>query len=135
MRCWWIDKSCCVFVFLWQWVFTEQACSMFSMVSVPLYDSLGPDACKYIIKQGNHYIQCIHFLTIVCWYFPQFLFPFLCWNFTLFIEVNFERLSFHLIWFYISRSRVLLHVTFKKVFWIAGNFTSNMNIPFRSVQF
>lgn len=113
MRCWWIDKSCSVFVFLWQWVFTEQACSMFSMVSVPLYDSLGPDACKYIIKQGNHYITYSAFISSP---FPQFLFPFLCWIFTLFIEVNFERLSFHLTWFYISRSRVLLHVTFKKVF-------------------
>ncbi|XP_022319066.2 long-chain-fatty-acid--CoA ligase 5-like [Crassostrea virginica] len=42
-----------------EWVFTEQACSMFSMVSVPLYDSLGPDACKYIIKQGDiRYVVC-----------------------------------------------------------------------------
>ncbi|XP_048758010.2 long-chain-fatty-acid--CoA ligase 1-like isoform X2 [Ostrea edulis] len=42
-----------------EWVFTEQACSMFSMVSVPLYDSLGPDACKYIIKQGEiSYVVC-----------------------------------------------------------------------------
>lgn len=42
-----------------EWVFTEQACSMFSMVSVPLYDSLGPDACKFIIKQGDiGYVVC-----------------------------------------------------------------------------
>ncbi|XP_071130914.1 long-chain-fatty-acid--CoA ligase 1-like [Mytilus edulis] len=34
-----------------EWVITDQACAMFSMVSVPLYDTLGPDACKYIINQ------------------------------------------------------------------------------------
>ena len=26
---------------------------MFSMVSVPLYDTLGPDACKFIINQSK----------------------------------------------------------------------------------
>lgn len=34
-----------------EWVFTEQACSMFSMVTVALYDTLGPDTCAYIINQ------------------------------------------------------------------------------------
>ncbi|KAK6170877.1 hypothetical protein SNE40_019167 [Patella caerulea] len=33
-----------------EWVTTEQACNMYSMVIVPLYDTLGPDACKYIIN-------------------------------------------------------------------------------------
>ncbi|KAK3598870.1 hypothetical protein CHS0354_008618 [Potamilus streckersoni] len=34
-----------------EWTITEQACSMFSMVTVALYDTLGPDACSYIINQ------------------------------------------------------------------------------------
>ncbi|PIK39270.1 hypothetical protein BSL78_23893 [Apostichopus japonicus] len=33
------------------WVLAEQAANMFSMVLVPLYDTLGPDACKYICNQ------------------------------------------------------------------------------------
>ncbi|XP_064612729.1 long-chain-fatty-acid--CoA ligase 1-like [Liolophura sinensis] len=33
-----------------KWVLTEQACNANSLVTVPLYDSLGPDAFKYIIN-------------------------------------------------------------------------------------
>ncbi|ESO84094.1 hypothetical protein LOTGIDRAFT_211037 [Lottia gigantea] len=33
-----------------EWVTSEQACNMYSMVIVALYDTLGPDACKYIIN-------------------------------------------------------------------------------------
>ena len=36
-----------------QWVLAEQGCNRFSMVIVPLYDTLGPDACSFIINQGN----------------------------------------------------------------------------------
>ncbi|XP_059476454.1 long-chain-fatty-acid--CoA ligase 5 isoform X2 [Neocloeon triangulifer] len=36
-----------------EWVLTEQGAYCFSMVIVPLYDTLGPDACAYIIKQAN----------------------------------------------------------------------------------
>lgn len=36
-----------------QWVITEQACYFFSMVTVPLYDTLGPEACSFIISQGT----------------------------------------------------------------------------------
>ena len=42
------------FYFL-QWVFTEQACSMFSMVTIALYDTLGPDTCAYIINQSEYF--------------------------------------------------------------------------------
>jgi long-chain acyl-CoA synthetase len=35
-----------------EWILIEQACSMYSMVIIPLYDTLGPDACVYIINQG-----------------------------------------------------------------------------------
>lgn len=35
-----------------EWVLTEQGAYCYSMVIVPLYDTLGPDACAYIIKQG-----------------------------------------------------------------------------------
>nr|CAD7463947.1 unnamed protein product [Timema tahoe] len=34
-----------------EWILTEQAAYCYSMVIVPLYDTLGPDACAYIIKQ------------------------------------------------------------------------------------
>ena len=30
------------------WVLVDSACSAYSMVSVPLYDTLGPDAVRYI---------------------------------------------------------------------------------------
>lgn len=36
-----------------EWVLTEQAVYCYSMVLVPLYDTLGPDACAFIIKQGK----------------------------------------------------------------------------------
>jgi long-chain acyl-CoA synthetase len=36
-----------------EWVLTEQGAYCYSMVIVPLYDTLGPDACAYIIKQGR----------------------------------------------------------------------------------
>ena len=30
------------------WVLTAEACNAYSMVTVPLYDTLGPDAVRYI---------------------------------------------------------------------------------------
>ncbi|XP_066994601.2 long-chain-fatty-acid--CoA ligase 1 isoform X5 [Anabrus simplex] len=36
-----------------EWILTEQGAYCYSMVIVPLYDTLGPDACAYIIKQAN----------------------------------------------------------------------------------
>uniref|UniRef100_A0A1Y1M6L4 Long-chain-fatty-acid--CoA ligase n=2 Tax=Photinus pyralis TaxID=7054 RepID=A0A1Y1M6L4_PHOPY len=40
-----------------EWVITEQATYCYSMVLVPLYDTLGPDACAFIINQAE--IQCV----------------------------------------------------------------------------
>ncbi|KAH0547215.1 long-chain-fatty-acid--CoA ligase 5 isoform X2 [Cotesia glomerata] len=36
-----------------EWILTEQACYTYSLVVVPLYDTLGPDACAYIINQAE----------------------------------------------------------------------------------
>lgn len=36
-----------------EWILTEQACYSYSLVVVPLYDTLGPDACAYIINQAD----------------------------------------------------------------------------------
>ncbi|XP_019865427.1 long-chain-fatty-acid--CoA ligase 1 isoform X2 [Aethina tumida] len=36
-----------------EWILTEQAVYCYSMVLVPLYDTLGPDACAFIIKQAE----------------------------------------------------------------------------------
>lgn len=38
---------------LFQWVVTEEACGMFSLVVVPLYETLGTDSCEFIIKQSK----------------------------------------------------------------------------------
>lgn len=35
-----------------EWILAEQGAYSYSMVIVPLYDTLGPDACAYIINQG-----------------------------------------------------------------------------------
>jgi len=36
-----------------QWVLMEQACAMFSMVVVPLYDTLGAEAVTFVMKRTN----------------------------------------------------------------------------------
>ncbi|XP_074608164.1 long-chain-fatty-acid--CoA ligase 1-like [Acropora palmata] len=36
-----------------EWVLVEQACNLYSLSIVPLYDTLGPDACVYIINQAR----------------------------------------------------------------------------------
>ncbi|KAG8184592.1 hypothetical protein JTE90_005206 [Oedothorax gibbosus] len=36
-----------------EWVITEHACFRQSAILVPLYDTLGPDACSYIINQAE----------------------------------------------------------------------------------
>ncbi|XP_054773769.2 long-chain-fatty-acid--CoA ligase 6-like [Lytechinus pictus] len=35
------------------WSITEQACNRYSFVLIPLYDTLGPDACKFIVNQAD----------------------------------------------------------------------------------
>ncbi|XP_046560296.1 long-chain-fatty-acid--CoA ligase 1-like [Haliotis rubra] len=42
-----------------EWVLAEQACNAYSMVTVPLYDTLGPTACQYIINLSE-------MATVVC---------------------------------------------------------------------
>ena len=41
-----------------EWVITEQGVYTHSMVLVPLYDSLGPDARSYVISQCE--MRCDH---------------------------------------------------------------------------
>lgn len=36
-----------------QWIISELACYTYSMVAVPLYDTLGPEALVFIINRGN----------------------------------------------------------------------------------
>jgi len=36
-----------------EWILMEQACAMFSMVVVPLYDTLGADAVTFVMKRTN----------------------------------------------------------------------------------
>nr|AIU99507.1 Long-Chain Acyl-CoA Synthetase [Salvia miltiorrhiza] len=40
-----------------EWMIVDHACSAFSYISVPLYDTLGPDAVKYIVNHAD--IQAI----------------------------------------------------------------------------
>lgn len=43
-----------------EWVITEQACYSYGFVSVPLYDTLGPDSVRYIL---NHAEVSVVFIT------------------------------------------------------------------------
>ncbi|PPD95206.1 hypothetical protein GOBAR_DD07763 [Gossypium barbadense] len=36
-----------------EWIIADHACSAYSLISVPLYDTLGPDAVKYIINHAE----------------------------------------------------------------------------------
>ncbi|GMH13162.1 hypothetical protein Nepgr_015003 [Nepenthes gracilis] len=36
-----------------EWVIVDHACSAYSYISVPLYDTLGPDAVKYIVNHAD----------------------------------------------------------------------------------
>lgn len=36
-----------------EWILTEQACYTYSMIVVPLNDTLGSDACGFIIQQAE----------------------------------------------------------------------------------
>lgn len=42
-----------------EWVLSEYACYFYSMVIVPLYDTLGPEACTYIVNQAE-------ITTVIC---------------------------------------------------------------------
>ena len=49
---------------------TEQACNMYSMVSVPLYDTLGDNAGQCIINQSKYQYM---FFTIVFFVYVNFV--------------------------------------------------------------
>lgn len=42
-----------------QWIISELACYTYSMVVVPLYDTLGPGAIRYIVNTGKNKIVII----------------------------------------------------------------------------
>lgn len=44
---------------LLQWIISELACYTYSMVVVPLYDTLGPGAIRYIVNTGKNKIDVI----------------------------------------------------------------------------
>ncbi|KAM0013973.1 putative long-chain-fatty-acid--CoA ligase [Helianthus debilis subsp. tardiflorus] len=51
-----LSKGACVglyFINRPEWLVVDHACSAYSYVSVPLYDTLGPDAVKYIINHSD----------------------------------------------------------------------------------
>lgn len=51
-----ISKGMCVglyFINRPEWVVVDHACSAYSFISVPLYDTLGPDAVKYIVNHAD----------------------------------------------------------------------------------
>lgn len=38
-----------------EWVLTDLACSSYSFISVPLYETFGPEAVPFILKQSNFF--------------------------------------------------------------------------------
>ncbi|CAI9304493.1 unnamed protein product [Lactuca saligna] len=51
-----LSKGACIGLYLInrpEWMVADHACSAYSYVSVPLYDTLGPDAVKYIINHAD----------------------------------------------------------------------------------
>ncbi|OIV95005.1 hypothetical protein TanjilG_22202 [Lupinus angustifolius] len=50
-----IPKDSCIglyFINRPEWILVDHACSAYSYISVPLYDTLGPDAVKYIVNHA-----------------------------------------------------------------------------------
>uniref|UniRef100_A0A5B7AF08 Long-chain-fatty-acid--CoA ligase n=1 Tax=Davidia involucrata TaxID=16924 RepID=A0A5B7AF08_DAVIN len=55
-----LSKGSCIGLYLInrpEWLIVDHACSAYSYISVPLYDTLGPDAVKYIVNHAD--IQAI----------------------------------------------------------------------------
>ncbi|KAL8188628.1 hypothetical protein R6Q57_029648 [Mikania cordata] len=51
-----IPKGSCIGIYFInrpEWMIVDHACSAYSYVSVPLYDTLGPDAVKYIVNHSS----------------------------------------------------------------------------------
>lgn len=40
-----------------EWILTEQAAYCYSMVIVPLYDTLGANACAFIVNQSMYFLN------------------------------------------------------------------------------
>ncbi|KAJ7980067.1 Long-Chain Acyl-CoA Synthetase [Quillaja saponaria] len=50
-----IPKGACIGIYFInrpEWIIVEHACSAYSYISVPLYDTLGPDAVRYIVNHA-----------------------------------------------------------------------------------
>lgn len=47
-----------------EWIMTEQAAYCYSMVIVPLYDTLGANACAFIVNQST-YASYIHVTYLI----------------------------------------------------------------------
>ncbi|XP_077241699.1 long chain acyl-CoA synthetase 6, peroxisomal-like [Tasmannia lanceolata] len=51
-----IPKGACIglyFINRPEWMIVDHACSAYSFISVPLYDTLGPDAVKYVVNHAS----------------------------------------------------------------------------------
>ncbi|XP_050221364.1 long chain acyl-CoA synthetase 7, peroxisomal [Mercurialis annua] len=51
-----IQKGACIGIFFVnrpEWLIVDHACAAYSYISVPLYDTLGPDAVKYVVNHAN----------------------------------------------------------------------------------
>ncbi|XWS39328.1 hypothetical protein CRYUN_Cryun18bG0042600 [Craigia yunnanensis] len=51
-----IPKGSCIGIYFInrpEWLIVDHACSSYSLVSVPLYDTLGPDAVKFIVNHAD----------------------------------------------------------------------------------
>ncbi|XP_031260670.1 long chain acyl-CoA synthetase 7, peroxisomal-like isoform X1 [Pistacia vera] len=60
LRCYGLMKGVCIglyFINRPEWLIVDHACSAYSYISVPLYDTLGPDAVKYVVNHAE--IQAI----------------------------------------------------------------------------
>jgi long-chain acyl-CoA synthetase len=55
-----------------EWVLSEYGLYSFSMVIVPLYDTLGPDACRYIINQSKN--SCFFYSSLLVLFADIFCF-------------------------------------------------------------
>lgn len=77
-----------------EWVMTEQAAYCYSMVIVPLYDTLGANACAFIVNQSKYF-----FVLLVLYFL---LYSFFLWNFDksnqVFFPVYVRRTLFFCSW-------------------------------------
>ncbi|CAN1232892.1 Long chain acyl-CoA synthetase 7, peroxisomal [Linum perenne] len=56
LRYYGLDKGACVGIYFInrpEWLVVDHACAAYSYVSVPLYDTLGPDAVKFVVNHAD----------------------------------------------------------------------------------